>query len=231
MWANAAVDFVAKALREHFESNASATGILANPEDLGVTASGDHPGSIWHFTRVSRLVETPGWVEGGISMADWGGPAPKPTRFVGRLPGLRRLLAAGPPCFDAAGRYTGPIRLGPPGSRTRLIGKTLDRGWKTALATAWPPTLCKALAELVVDSFLAAGGKSLKVGGSVDDTIAADSTIADADGVPIAADSTIAKADGILLPDGPTVTTVEPEGSGPAPPAPRSSPTSWYRAS
>eukprot|EP00974_Lingulodinium_polyedra_P071618 6928073-Lingulodinium_polyedra.AAC.1 len=71
--------------------------------------------------------------KGALRQSDWGREDLKPTRFLGRLPGLGGILF--------------PIPYKPMRDLKRLIGHG-DGGFKTAAAAPWPPQLCRKLSEL-----------------------------------------------------------------------------------
>ena len=84
--ANILVDFTAKALAEQL-LNVPGLVILEHPEDLG-KAGKDVPGSIWQFESIRELASQSSVVTGAIRQSDFGTAYQKPTRLLGRLPGL-----------------------------------------------------------------------------------------------------------------------------------------------
>ena len=98
--ANALVDFSADCLRAQFMVDSSRTGLLEHPEDLGVVHGGDHPGCSWHFNNVRALLDISEVITGALAQSDWGRPYPKPTRLLGRLPGMQDILAVGWPSLN-----------------------------------------------------------------------------------------------------------------------------------
>ena len=83
--------------------------LLEHPEDLGTRNSGRTPASIWQLQQARGLGALPGAVCGALRQEDWGVGYPKPTRFLGRWPGLQEILHIGDPCFDEKGQYKGPL--------------------------------------------------------------------------------------------------------------------------
>ena len=110
--ATALVDFAARALRMQHATRPGLT-VLEHPEDLGRVGP-DVPGSIWQFTNIQSLKDEEGVVTGAIRQSDFGTGYQKPTRLLGRLPGLGQRMALGWP-----GQVLGPPhqvrrRLRPP---------------------------------------------------------------------------------------------------------------------
>ena len=146
--ANKLVDFSVKALEAQLQTPAGMS-ILEHPEDLGTVGSYT-PASIWQWPSVRALVESTGAITGALRQSDYGSQYQKPTRLLGRLPGLQHLFHQGWPEHDTDGSYMGPL---PPyeGQSARLIGKT-GGSYKTTGTAAWPEGLCRHLAELVVSA-------------------------------------------------------------------------------
>ena len=144
--ANDLVDFTAKALSEQLK-NTPGLSILEHPEDLG-RAGVDIPGSMWQFEAVRGLMSQAGVVTGALRQSDFGTSYQKPTRLLGRLPGLEDHLYAGWPTFEEDESYTGPLPKFT-GTATRLIGRQ-GAGFRTTETAAWPEKLCDLLANLAV---------------------------------------------------------------------------------
>ena len=158
---NLLADFSLRALHAQFQRNDDAAGLLEHPEDLGTVESGEWPGSIWHFDTTQALLELPRVQWGGLAQADFGAPYPKPTRFLGRMLTFDTVVNVGPPTHDGNGRYTGPI---PKSSKpARKLGRTAADEFNTAKSAAYPPELCKAIAQAFI-KLLQLTGKSLNMG-------------------------------------------------------------------
>ena len=82
--------------------------VLEHPEDLGKTG-GDIPGSIWQFESIKALIDMGEVVSGAIRQSDFGTEYQKPTRLLGRLPGLQLHVFEGWPTFGENNRYLGPL--------------------------------------------------------------------------------------------------------------------------
>ena len=144
--ANTLVDFTAEVLAAQMETSPGLT-ILEHPEDLGKTGK-DVPGSIWQLAKI-RALESQGEVDtGAIRQSDFGTAYQKPTRLLGRLPGLAGHMFVGWPCFDEEGHYTGPLPKFT-GTAARLIGRK-GNSFKTTDTAAWPERLCHLLARLAI---------------------------------------------------------------------------------
>ena len=83
-----------------------------------------------------------------MRQSDFGTPYQKPTRLLGRLPGLEDHIYEGWPSFDEGSHYLGPLPKFT-GTATRLIGRT-GSGFRTADTAAWPEKLCDLLAKLAI---------------------------------------------------------------------------------
>ena len=167
--ANTFVDFSTDMLAAQFEQSADSMGVMEHPEDLGVvryTTPPQHPGSAWHFTGTQKLLDYPGVIWGALAQSDFGTPYLKPTRLLGRVPGLEEVVYAGAPAFDDEGLYIGPLPRGCQGMSMK-VGRDKTGAFRTAVTAAWPPLLCAALAERMVAAFAQRGSKALKVGRSL----------------------------------------------------------------
>ena len=163
--ANVLVDFTAEALEAQLEINDS-MALLEHPEDLGAGSRDEAPASIWEWISIRRLLTFKGTVTGAIRQSNWGTEYHKPTRLMGRLPGLAEILHEGWATFDDQGVYTGPL---PKVDNTKrgLIGRA-GGTFVTSGSAAWPELLCKFLADAAVkylsDSMIPqAGGLKLDI--------------------------------------------------------------------
>ena len=144
--ANILVDFTATALAEQLQ-NEPGLVILEHPEDLGKVGK-DVPGSIWQFESIKELTSQHNVVTGAIRQSDFGTAYQKPTRLLGRLPGLSEHMHEGWPTSDDVGHYAGPLPKFS-GTSTRLIGRQ-GAAFRTTDTAAWPESLCHLLAQLAV---------------------------------------------------------------------------------
>ena len=125
--------------------------LFEHPEDLGLTESGETPASVWQLEQMQALVTMRGATTFAVYQCQFGAQSPKPTRFMTSLQKAKSLPAQGLPTFDSKRHYLGPL----PRSCThkyhvkKLIGKEAGK-WRTADSAAYPPPLCKWLAQLIV---------------------------------------------------------------------------------
>ena len=110
----------------------------------------DVPGSIWQFTNIQSLKDEKGVVTGAIRQSDFGTGYQKPTRLLGRLPGMGQRMALGWPSFDGEDKYLGPLTKFA-GDSVRLIGRE-GADFKTTSTAAWPLQLCDWLAKLTAEA-------------------------------------------------------------------------------
>ena len=92
---------------------------------------------------------------GAIKQSDFGTEYPKPTRLLGRLPGLDKRVSLGWPAFGPDGWYAGPLSK-QTAPAARLIGRT-GAEFVTAATAAWPAPLCDFLAGLAAEAVLQRG--------------------------------------------------------------------------
>jgi len=142
--ANVLVDFAVKAIAAQHLTNPGLT-VLEHPEDLGRVPGGT-PGTIWQLRKVRELTESRDVVTGAINQSEFGTTYPKPTRLLGRLPGLSKHMSEGWPTFDSEDYYLGPLSKSSTAS-ARLIGQA-GRSFATAASAAWPERLCDVIANL-----------------------------------------------------------------------------------
>ena len=144
--ANTLVDFTAEVLSAQMDTSPGLT-LLEHPEDLGKTGK-DVPGSIWQLANIQALGKKDGVDNGAIRQSDFGTAYQKPTRLLGRLPGLAGFMFAGWPSFDEEGYYSGPLPKFL-GTAARLIGRK-GGAFQTTDTAAWPDRLCHLLARLTL---------------------------------------------------------------------------------
>jgi hypothetical protein len=153
---------------------------MEHPEDLGVTSTGQHPGSVWQFPEQRQLLTDTGASTWAVYQCKFGASSPKPTRFFSNLREAPKQDCQGWPIFDAKGRYKGPLpkHCGHTSHAGRLVGLDNEGAFKTAAAAAYPPELCRYIAYLVVDSLNPA---SLKGGEQAEEGL--ESTVGLAEGL------------------------------------------------
>ena len=156
-------DFSLDAFEKQFSRNASAGGLLEQPESLGRVSSGVVPGTLWDFNRVGSILNMAGVRWGALSQSSFGTPYPKPTRLLGRLRGLHEFTYIGDPQFDEKDVYIGPIPSGPR-APAMVIGRDGD-SFRTSATAAYPPKMCAALAKAIVDHLRLSDNAVLKKGG------------------------------------------------------------------
>ena len=131
--------------------------LLEHPEDLGLT-NDQMLGSIWQWDEVQDLVPSCSGVTFAIQQCHFGARTPKPTRFLCNFPVNDKRCWKSWPRFGPAGNYLGPLPKKCGHKHThKLIGKTANK-WNTSPSAAYPPGLCKFLAELFISATAASGG-------------------------------------------------------------------------
>lgn len=110
--ANALVDFAAAVLKAQLDIAPETLGIIEHPEDLGALPNGKTPGTMWQFESVTDLLAISGVQWGALAQGLYGARSRKPTRIIGRVPGLDAILSLGAPQFDQRGVYIGPLVRG-----------------------------------------------------------------------------------------------------------------------
>ena len=131
--------------------------ILEHPEDLGVVDE-EHPGSIWQWREVLDLIPRCKASCFAIHQCKFGAITPKPTRLLTNLKVSDTRCHFSLPRLDKLGYYKGPLprKCGHRHSHT-LIGKTGTR-WNTSPSAAYPPQMCKFLADLILNASASFGG-------------------------------------------------------------------------
>ena len=130
--------------------------LLEHPEDLGMTATGHTPASIWQLPEAVALYTHENVMTFAVYQCQFGAASPKPTRFLSSIPAAATMRFMGPPSFDSSDRYTGPLpRYCGHSHRQRLLG-----AGSTSAAAAYPPDLCKAIATWTFSVF-DGGGEQL----------------------------------------------------------------------
>ena len=114
------------------------------PEDLGKHL-GKTPASPWRLPEIRSVAEKINARRVAIHQRDYGTPYLKPTGFLLTLDEDPSFGVEGWPIMDDVGNYVGPLayKAGP----HMLLGKS-----NTGKTAAYPPALCKKLADMVVYS-------------------------------------------------------------------------------
>ena len=124
--------------------------ILEHPEDLGIV-QGERPGSIWQWPELHELLTVCSASCFAVHQCHFGAETPKPTRFATSFPVVDSRCHLSLPKFDKIGKYLGPLpRDCGHHHEAKLIGKTAQ-GWKTAPSAAYPPELCRFIAQLILN--------------------------------------------------------------------------------
>ena len=133
---------------------AGTTWLLEHPEDLGRVKAGV-PASIWQLEETFAVVADSEATTGALHQCQWSGVSvAKPTRLAGTVANLGSLVHPGWPKFTAAGYYTGPLPRSCGHSHAPLIGGDGRGGFKTGPSAAYPPEMCRGLAQLLFEDFL-----------------------------------------------------------------------------
>ena len=128
--------------------------LLEHPEDLGRTRSGHTPASIWQLEGAQRLFSHERVFTFAVYQCKYLAKSPKPTRFMTTIPAAKTMPFSGPPKFDKDGRYAGPLsRYCGHKDHEALVGMSSSGHWKTTPAAAYPPLLCKQIAEWAFSVF------------------------------------------------------------------------------
>jgi hypothetical protein len=134
--------------------------VIEFPEDLGAIAYGKYqgvrPASIWQFDEFSKLLQCSGVRTVGIHQSDFEAEYLKPTRITIRGDLAEgKVFYEGPPIFDGEGYYLGPIPR-KSAQAEGLIGlarRPGDTSFRTSGTAAWPPELCRWLADSLDNSY------------------------------------------------------------------------------
>ena len=150
---NSLADFSYEAMEEQVKHE-GAQSLMENPEHLGRTkrqrVKNHWPGSMWQWDQHEKLTREENVRTVAFHQQAFGTESPKPTRFLMRMEGDHPAFRDGPPKFSKEGWYEGPLEKveGP-----HLIGQS-NGTFNTAASAAWPPELCKWVAETIVYAFL-----------------------------------------------------------------------------
>ena len=108
---------------------------------------GGRPASMWQWKQFRDLTATGKIDKFAIHQSDFGVSYPKPTRFVWKgTTDLPSCCRRGPPTFDTAGTYLGPLER-TPGRMQQSTGPFFTTGTEQ-----WPPALCPWIAKHLMDA-------------------------------------------------------------------------------
>ena len=144
---------------------------MEHPEDLGLTSSGDLPGSVWAVEATFQLAERVGAKTAAFFQCPFGAETSKPTRILTTLPLIdptQLVLSRGWPRFAPKGKYMGPLPDTCGHRHKPLIGRGHSGKFRTSSSASYPPQMCKWIAHLVL-AFCAQRRDNpvLKVGGNL----------------------------------------------------------------
>ena len=138
--------------------------LLEHPEDLGATANGI-PASIWQLEKVRRLADATKAITGAFYQCQACLPGsklakpdyPKPTRFLGTMYGLDKMVFVGWPQIDDLGKYSGPLPSWCGHVHKRKLTATPRTGengghFATTGTAAYPPAMCEWMAKSIFAS-------------------------------------------------------------------------------
>ena len=118
--------------------------LLEHPEDLGTTADGHTPASIWQLPEAVALFKHENVMTFAIYQCQYGASTPKPTRFLSSI------------AFDSSDKYLGPLpKYCGHYHKQRLLGSV-----NTSTSAAYPADLCKAIATWTFSVFDGGGALS-----------------------------------------------------------------------
>lgn len=167
------------------ESSSVGIPFLAeHPEDLGLTATGEMPASLWSTQGTLDVAKEIRAETMALFQCQFDAATSKPTRLLSTFrflpPTNGATIYHGWPRFNKKGKYLGPLPQRCSHKRHKpLIGKleTLKQGhfmkhlrqhsqgngFKTSPAAAYPPAMCKWIADMIVDHLLTSVVKTEKV--------------------------------------------------------------------
>lgn len=132
--------------------------IWEHPEDLGAawdaTGRKVFPASIWQLPEMENLLKQASWITVAFFQCRFQVNRLKPTRLLSNIPALHCLGLVGPPEFDSAGWYIGPL---PPtcshGGHPSLIKKRQTDDFQTTGTGVYPPLMDDALAAAIFSAW------------------------------------------------------------------------------
>ena len=157
---NYLVDQTIATAHKCFQCNADF--LIEHPEDLGA-CHGEWPAGIWQWETLQQLQQATKATTWAVFQCHFDAPSPKPTRFLSTLKPCQELPYATWPVFDKERQYLGPLPTfcGHSTHAKRLLGQLPNGKWATEGSAAYPPALCKYLAELIASRVGSASTSSL----------------------------------------------------------------------
>ena len=157
---NYLVDQTIATAHKCFQCNADF--LIEHPEDLGA-CHGEWPASVWQWETMQQLQQATKATTWAVFQCHFDAPSPKPTRFLSTLKPCQELPYATWPVFDKERQYLGPLPTycGHSTHAKRLLGQLPNGKWATEGSAAYPPALCKYLAELIASRVGSASASSL----------------------------------------------------------------------
>ena len=130
------------------------------PEDLGATKDGDQPASIFQLPEFWDALDAARGVSGAFYQCKDGAPYAKPTRISSTSVGVVKELYMGPPQFDSARWYKGPLPAHCGHNHAGLVKKGPRDSFKTKEldTAAYRPLTCKWMARVLVEEVDERGG-------------------------------------------------------------------------
>ena len=128
--------------------------LLEHPEDLGRTTRGE-PASIWQLSDIRTVFGKARFTTVAGHQCQYPDTdRKKPTRLLSDLDDIGDFGVIGWPKFDAGGWYVGPLPHDcRHDHREKVIGRNAKGGFHTAPTAAYPPGMCKFLAERIFRHF------------------------------------------------------------------------------
>eukprot|EP00435_Cladocopium_sp_Y103_P059542 s1184_g21.t1 len=128
--------------------------IWEHPEDLGAAVDSKgrtvFPASIWQLPETEFLLSQPNWVTVAFFQCRFQVNRLKPTRLLSNIAGIADLGLVGPPQFDSAGWYVGPLpSTCSHGGHPSLIKKRQADDFHTTGTGVYPPLMDDALAAAI----------------------------------------------------------------------------------
>ena len=130
-------------------------------DEVSCSVGHEGPASVWQLDEVRQMVLDTGASTWAVFECQFGGLAPKPTRFVSNIFDAKKVKYNKWPSISKSGQYLGPLPYsGHKWHVKKLIGKSKDGRFQTAPSPAYPARLCMFLAQLMA-SVLRKGGDEL----------------------------------------------------------------------
>ena len=128
--------------------------LIEHPEDLGTTATGGDPASIWSLEEVFQLQRNTSATTCVFFQCTFGLDAQKPTRLLGTLPMMAGQQWRSWPKFTNQGKYLGPLPMGCGHKHKRLTtGRNSLGEFNTASLAMYPSEMSFWIASMVLDAW------------------------------------------------------------------------------